>query len=85
MGFGAGVGPRDKRGLEHGVRAPVFYGNLQEQTGESGFPRKPTGTLFCLLQKSHEIFGNLREFVAENNVGILYSISLLNVVQRGYL
>ena len=33
--------------LSAGLRAPVFYGNLREQTGESGFPRIPTGILFC--------------------------------------
>ena len=27
-----------KRGLEYGARAPVFYGNLREQTGEDGVP-----------------------------------------------
>ena len=31
--------PAYKKGLEYGVRAPVFYGNLREQTGENGFPR----------------------------------------------
>ena len=35
------------RVLEYGVRAPVSYGNLREQTGENGFPRKPTGSLRC--------------------------------------
>ena len=32
-----------KRVLEYGVRAPVFHGNLREQTGGNGFPRTPTG------------------------------------------
>ena len=36
-----------KRVLEYGVRAPVFYGNLREQTGQNGFPQIPTGSLFC--------------------------------------
>ena len=36
--------------LEYGVRAPVFYGNLPEQTGENGFPRIPTGILFVLKE-----------------------------------
>ena len=29
----------NKRGLEYGVRAPVFCGSLREQPGENGFPR----------------------------------------------
>ena len=39
-------GKQIKRGLEYGVRAPGFYGNLREQTGENGFPRIHTGSLF---------------------------------------
>ena len=35
-----------KRVLEYGAQGPVFHGNLREQTGERGFPRKPTGNLF---------------------------------------
>ena len=34
-----------KRVLEYGVRAPVSNEDLREQTGENGFPRKPTGSL----------------------------------------
>ena len=52
--------------LEYGVRAPVFYGNLREQTGESGFLRIPTGILFCSyrnLEKSPETSGSLRDNV----------------------
>ena len=48
-----------KRVLEEcGVRAPVFYGNPREQTGESGFPRWPTGSLFCSYRNLLE---NLRK------------------------
>ena len=59
-----------KRGLEHGVRAPVFYGNVQEQTGENGFPRIPTGSLFCSyrnLRKSPETSGSLRDNVIKES------------------
>ena len=59
-----------KRGLEYGVRAPVFYGNLLEQTGENSFPRRPTGSLFCYCT-------NLRKPPGGCNLGILYSSSLL--------
>ena len=58
--------PPGERVREYGVRAPVFYGNLREQTGENGFPRKPTGNLFCYcrnLRKSLEASGNLWENV----------------------
>ena len=54
---------RIKIALEYGpyrVRAPDFYGNLREQTGENGFPRIPTGTLFCSyrsLQKPPGVYG----------------------------
>ena len=40
--------------------------HLREQTGENGFPRKPTGNLFCSyrnLRKSPETSGSLRENV----------------------
>ena len=56
----------------------------------SGFLRKPTGAnrrkrfstntyseLVLFLQKSPKVFGNLREFTGECNLGILYSGSLL--------
>ena len=33
--------------LEYGVWAPVFFGNLREQTGDQCFPRMPAGSLFC--------------------------------------
>ena len=64
-----------ERALECGVRAPVSCGNLREQTGENGFPRKPTWSLF--LQKSPKVSGNLREFTGECHLGIPYSSSLL--------
>ena len=48
---------RRKRGLEYGMRASVFYGNLREQTGENGFARIPTGSLSC----SYRISENLRK------------------------
>ena len=60
------------------MRAPVFYGNLREQTGENGFPREPTDRkLALLLQQSPKISGNLQEFTRECNLGILYFSSLL--------
>ena len=52
----------DKRGLGCRVWAPVFCGDLREQTGENGFPRIPTGSLFCSternLRKSPETSGS---------------------------
>ena len=68
-----------ERGLEYGVQAPVFYGNLREQTGENICPRIPTGNLFLLLQTSPKISGNLREFPGECDLGILHSSSLLSM------
>ena len=53
-----------KTGLKYRVRAPVFYGNLWEQTGDNGFPRIPAGSLFCAygnLRNSPETFGSLRD------------------------
>ena len=54
---------RSKRVLEYGVRAPVSYGNPQEQMGgNNGFPRKPTGSLFCSyrnLRKPPEVYGRM--------------------------
>ena len=47
-----------------------------EQTGENGFPRKPTGILFCSYRNIRKSQGNLREFMGECNLGILYSSSL---------
>ena len=44
----------------------ILYGNLREYSGENGFPRKPTGSLFCSyrnLRKSPEASGSLRENV----------------------
>ena len=38
-----------KRVLEYGIRAPVFHGNVREQTGENGFPPEPTGNMFCII------------------------------------
>ena len=55
-----------KRGLEYEVWAPVFYGNLWEQTGENGFPRIHTGSLLCSyrnLRKSPETSGSLQDNV----------------------
>ena len=55
-----------KRVLEYGVGAPVFYGNLREQTGENGFPRKPIGNLFgsCRdLRNYPETSGSFRDNV----------------------
>ena len=63
-----------KRVLEVEVRAPVSYGNLREQTGENGFPRKPTGSMFCSYRNLRR---DLREFTGECSLGILYSSSLL--------
>ena len=50
-------------GLEYGVRAAVFYGNLREQTGESGFPRMPTGSLCCSYRNLRKPPGVLWENV----------------------
>ena len=41
--FGDAHTPSIEGVLEYGVRAPVFCGNLREQTAENGFPRIPTG------------------------------------------
>ena len=42
------AGSLPERGLEYGARAPFCStGSLWEQTGENGFPRIPTGSLFC--------------------------------------
>ena len=43
------------------VRAPVFYRNLREQTGETGFPQKPTGSLFYYrnLWKPPGVYGRM--------------------------
>ena len=57
-----GRGIETKRVLEYGVRAPVFYGNLREQTGETCFPQKPTGSLFCScrnLRKPSGVYGRM--------------------------
>ena len=54
-----------KRVLEYGVRAPVFYGNLREETGENGFPRIPTASMFCScrnlrrLRKPPGVYGRM--------------------------
>ena len=52
-----------KRVLEYGVRAPAFYGNLREQTGESGFPQIPAGILFCFFRNLRKSPGDLRDIV----------------------
>ena len=52
------------RVLNYGVRVPVSYGNLREQTGEHGFPQALTETLFCSyrnLRASQETFGKLQD------------------------
>ena len=41
--------------LEQGVRAPVFYGNLLEQTGGHGFLQIPTGILVVLTYISESL------------------------------
>ena len=46
-----------KRGLEYGVRALVFYGNLRQQMGEHSFPRIPTGNLFCSYRNLRKPLG----------------------------
>ena len=48
------------------------------ETGESGFPRGPTGTFFDLT----EISGSLREFTGECDRGILYSSSTLTLAAK---
>ena len=54
-----------ERGLGvYGVWALVVYGSLRQQTGESGFPRIPIGSLCCShrnLRTSPETSGSLRE------------------------
>ena len=50
-------GARNRRVLEYGVRVLVFYGDLREHKGESGIPRKPTGSLFCFDRRPLEIYG----------------------------
>ena len=58
--------------LEYGVRTPVFYGNLREQTREDLFPRTYTESLFgsytidCLT-----ISGNLRKLTRDCDLGVL--------------
>ena len=42
--FYAQKGVRREDLSNYGVRAPVFCGNLREQTGENSFPRIPTGS-----------------------------------------
>ena len=66
-----------KAKLEYGVRAPVFYRNLREQTGENGFLRLTYRNIVLFLQKSPKISGSLWEFTGKWNLGILYSSSLL--------
>ena len=51
-----------KRGLEYGVRAPIFYGNPQEQTGEQQFSTNTYRKLVLFLQKSLKNSVNLQEF-----------------------
>ena len=48
-----------KRGLGYGVRAPVFYGNLREQTGEKRFSINAYRKLVLFLQKSPKTSGSL--------------------------
>ena len=63
---------RGKRVLEHGVRAPVFYGNLLEKTVFHKYLQE----LYFVLSESPKISGNLWEFMGECNLGIQYSSSL---------
>ena len=67
--------PDAKRGLEYGVRAPVFYGNLREQTVFHEYLQE---ACFVFIQKSPKISGNLREFTGKCNLRITYSSSLLD-------
>ena len=68
----------DKRVLEYGVQAQLFYGNLREKTAVHKYLQET-----CLfLQKSPKVSGNLREFTGECNLGILYSSSLLGEQAR---
>ena len=69
-----------KRALEYGVRAPVFYGSLREQTGENGFP-ETYRNIVLFLQKSPKVSGNRQEFTGERNLAILYSSSLLSALR----
>ena len=49
-----------KRGLGYGPQAPIFYGNLQDHAASNGFPRVPTGILFCSyrnLQTTSVVYG----------------------------
>ena len=50
-----------KRVPEYGGRAPVFYGKLREQKGEDGFPRIPTGSLFCSYRNLRTCINMLME------------------------
>ena len=65
-------GAGDKRVLEYGVRAPVFYG--RPSTGANRRKRFSTKTyrkLVLFLQKSSKVSGNLREFKGECNLEFL--------------
>ena len=57
-----------KRVLKYGVRATVSYGSLREQTGENGFPRKPTGSVFCSYRNLRKPLGNYRRMSSRNPV-----------------
>ena len=39
--------------LRNGVRAPVLYGNVREQTGENGFPRRERRSQTPFARKQH--------------------------------
>ena len=70
-----------KRVLEYGVRAPVFYGNLREQTGENGSPRKPTGSQFCSYRDLPKVSGNLLEFAIYRIVQSRNPVLQLTLIQ----
>ena len=61
-------------------RAPVFYTNLREQTGETRFSTNTYRKPVLFLHTSLRISGNLWEFTGECNPRILYSSSLLSRV-----
>ena len=68
-----------QRGLEYGVRAPIFCGKYASANGRKRFSTNTHRNLVLFLQTSRKIFGNLREFSGECNLGILYCSSLLSL------
>ena len=51
------------RGLEYGVRAPVFYGDLRERRGDNGFPRMPAGNMFSSAEICESLQKPLRNLL----------------------